>query len=286
MAGQRRMAVLAILLATVLAGLDAVIVRTLAGGVHPFMIAFFRALFGLIAVLPWILRRVDLRASPYRGLHVLRAALKQASLVSLFLAFTHAPLADATAITFTAPIFLTLGAVLFLGEKIGPARIAAVAIGFLGILVLIRPGAAGFDPWLLCALAGAMLTATIQLVLRGMTRHDTAERLVAWNLLAMVPLGLVAALPVWQMPTSTQLLLLVLQGVLGAANMSLVTRAFSLAEASFLAPFDFLRLPVVAVLAFLFFDQLPAWTTWAGAAVIVLATLIGSIGGREPKREK
>ncbi|MBK4216017.1 DMT family transporter [Paracoccus caeni] len=277
-ASNQRLAVTAMLIAAFLAGLDAVIVRSLAGGVHPLVIAFFRAFVGLIVVLPWIIARVELRASPYRGLHFLRAALKQASLVALFLAFTHAPLADATAITFTMPVFLTLGAWFFLGESIGPARITAILFGFVGIVIIIRPGGSNFDPWLLAALIGAILTAVIQLILRRMAMSDSADRLVAWNLLAMAPLGLIAALPVWVTPTPGQMALLAAQGVLGALNMSLITRAFSLVEASFLAPLDYLRLPVVAVLAYLFFDEFPPWNTWIGAGIIILGALVATGG--------
>ncbi len=277
---RRRQAVALMLAATVLAGLDAVIVRSLAGGVHPLMIAFFRALFGLLAILPWIVLRVDLRASPYRGLHVLRAALKQASLVAMFLAFTHAPLADATAISFTTPIFLTLGAWLVLRERVDVARLAGVAAGFLGILVVVRPASGSFDPWLLAALAGAVLTALIQLVLRRMAQRDTAQRLVAWNLLAMAPLGLAGALPVWVAPTPQELGLLAVQGVLGALNMTLITRAFGLAEASLLAPLDFLRLPVVALLAYAFFAERVAPATWLGGAFIILAAILAGWSGR------
>lgn len=279
-ASRRGPAVLLVLAATALAGLDAVIVRHLGGAVPPMVIAFFRALFGLAVVLPWIVARVDLRASPYRGLHVARAGLKQASLVALFLAFTHAPLADATAMTFTTPIFLTLGAWAFLGERIGRPRMVALLAGFLGILVILRPGGAGFDPWLLCALAGALLTAVIQVILRGMTGRDTPDRLVAWNLLAMAPLGLIGALPFWVTPTPAQLGLLALQGILGALNMTLITRAFSLAEASFLAPFDFLRLPLVAFLAFVFFHEVAPSATWAGAGVIILAVVLANSRGQ------
>ncbi|SMO83494.1 EamA domain-containing membrane protein RarD [Paracoccus laeviglucosivorans] len=272
--------------ATLLAGLDAVIVRSLAGGVHPLIIGFFRALFGLIAVLPWIVGRVDLRASSYRWMHVLRAALKLASLVTLFVAFAHAPLADATAINFTMPIFLTLGAWLFLRERIGAERLLAVLAGFIGITIIIRPGATAFDPWLLFALAGAILTATIQLILRKMAQRDTTDQLVAWNLLSMVPLGLLVALPVWQTPTPAQLGLLALQGFLGAMNMTLITRAFSMADASFLAPLDFLRLPIVAVLAFLFFGEIAPAATWIGAAVIFASALLTARGLRWSREHK
>lgn len=282
--GGTGLAVVIMLCGTLLAGFDAVIVRMLAGGVHPLIIGFFRALFGLLFLLPYLFRRADVLASPYRCLHLLRAALKFASLVALFIAFAHAPLTDATAINFTMPIFLTLGAWLILKEKVAPSVILGVAAGFVGVLIIIRPGAGTFDPWLLFALAGAVLTAISQLILRRMTLRDTTERLVTWNLLSMVPLGLVAALPVWVTPTPWQLALLALQGGLGALNMALITRAFGMADASFLAPLDFLRLPVVAAMAFLFFGEVAPATTWAGAATIFAAALVAAGGARLRRR--
>jgi drug/metabolite transporter (DMT)-like permease len=221
---------------------------------------------------------VDLKSSPYRGLHVVRAGLKLASLVALFVAFAHAPLADATAINFTMPMFLVLGAWLVLKEHVGISSVAGIVAGFIGVMIIIRPGASGFDQWLLFALAGAVLTAASQLMLRRMALKDSADRLVAWNLIATVPLGLIVMLPVWSMPTWNQLALLALQGALGALNMTLITRAFGMAAASVLAPLDFLRLPVVALMAFSFFSEVPAAQTWIGAAVIIGAAIIGTRG--------
>lgn len=275
-AAETSTAIMLVLAATMLSAVDAVIVRLLARGVHPLTIAFFRALFGLITVLPWILTRIDLAGSPYRGLHLLRAAMKQTSLVAIFLAFAHAPLADAVAITFTAPIFLALGAYLMLGESLNAARVLALVAGFTGILIIVRPGAASFDPWLLSAVVGALLMAIIQLMLRQMTQHDSPDRLVAWNLVAMVPIGFVAMLPVWETPTLAQLGLMALQGGLGALNMTLMTRAFSLAEATVLAPFDYLRLPAVAAMAYLIFAEPVALTTWIGFAAIILGAALGA----------
>lgn len=97
------------------------------------------------------------------------------------------------------------------------------------------------------------MTAASQLMLRRMALRDSADRLVAWNLIATVPLGVIVMLPVWSMPTWSQLGLLAMQGALGALNMTLITRAFGMAAASVLAPLDFLRLPVVALMAFSFF---------------------------------
>jgi len=271
------------LAATVLNACDGVIIRLLAGEVHPFVIGFFRASFGLIFLLPWILRRGDLMASPYRWMHVLRAGLKLASLLALFVAFANAPLSDVTAISFTTPLFLLLGACLFLGEGLTLARVASVVMGFVGMLIILRPEAGGFDGALLFALVGAVLTATIQLILKGMSGHDRADRLVAWNLIAMVPLALILALTAWQTPSPRALGLMAVQGALGAASQALVTRAFSLADASFLAPLDFLRLPVIALMAFVFFGEISGIATWIGAGAIVLAVLLGAFskGGKK-----
>ncbi|MDP9837029.1 drug/metabolite transporter (DMT)-like permease [Neorhizobium huautlense] len=284
-ANRTGLAVAIMVLAACLNSLDAVIVRLLAGEVHPLMIGFFRSFFGLIAVTPWIIRGVNLTASPFRTLHAARAGLKLMAMVCLFVAFAHAPLADATAINFTMPIFLVLGAWLFLGEKVGRGSILGVLAGFVGVTIIIRPsGAQGFDPWLLFALAGAVLTACSQLLLRRMAQRDTTDRLVAWNLITMVPLGLVIMLPVWSMPTWTQLGLLALQGMLGAFNMTIITRAFAMANASVLAPLDFLRLPVVALMAFLVFAEIPVIQMWIGAAVIIGATVIATGGAARRKK--
>lgn len=286
MSAERNLAAAVLMLAAaMLNSVDAVIVRMLAGEVPPLVIGFYRSFFGLVVVLPWVLARVDIGASPYRFQHVLRAALKLASLVALFIAFAHAPLADATAMNFTMPVFLVLGAWMFLGERIGLSSLIGVIAGFVGVVIIIRPGASTFDPWLLFALAGAVLTAASQLMLRRMAAHDTTQRLVAWNLITMVPLGFLAMLPVWVTPTLDQIGLLALQGSLGALNMTLITRAFGLASASFLAPFDFLRLPVVAGLAFLLFGEIATIETWIGAAVIFASALFAT-GSAHFRRRK
>jgi len=276
--GRTGLAISMMVAAAFLNSLDAIIVRSLAGEVHPLMIGFFRSFFGLLVVSPWIVARIGLRASPYRVLHAVRAGLKLASLVTLFIAFAHAPLADATAINFTMPVFLVLGAWLLLGERVGIASVVGIFAGLVGVVIIIRPGASGFDQWLLFALAGAILTAASQLMLRRMALRDSTDRLVAWNLIMTVPLGLIVMLPVWSMPTWNQLGLLAVQGVLGALNMTLITRAFGLANASVLAPFDFLRLPIVALMAFTLFGETPAAQTWIGAALIIGATIVATSG--------
>jgi drug/metabolite transporter (DMT)-like permease len=191
-----------------------------------------------------------------------------------------------TAIAFTAAIFVTAGAWIFLSEPPRGLRVLAVAVGFVGVLFVLRPGQGGISTGLMLALLGALLTAVIQLMLKPMSGRDSTETLVAWNLILTVPIALVPALLFWKAPTPGQWLLLAVQGALGALTMGLVTRAFSLAEASLIVPIDFLRLPIVAFLAFAIFGQTVPETTWIGGAVIFLATVIMTrTARRRPERE-
>jgi drug/metabolite transporter (DMT)-like permease len=266
----------------VFGAVDAVIVRQVSPEIHPFVIGFTRAFFGFLAFLPFLVMRPEFLQSQYRVLHVVRAALKLAALIAFFFAFAAAPLADVTAIAFAAPLFVTVGAWLFLAEPPRRLRIIAVLAGFCGVVLVLRPGQAGVFPvGLLFALVGAVLTALIQLILKPMTRHDSAETLVAWNLIVTVPIALIPAVLVWTPPSGPTWALLALQGALGALNMGLVTKAFSLAEASLLVPIEFLRLPMVAALGYVLFGQLVPLSTWAGGAIIFGATVLMARSARQ-----
>jgi drug/metabolite transporter (DMT)-like permease len=260
---------------------DSAIVRLLAGEIHPFVIGFTRVSFGLLAMLPLILTRPGILRTQARFSHVLRAALKLGSLVAVFAALQAAPLATVTAIGFAAPIFVTLGAWLFLSEKPGPLRLMGLVLGFAGIVVILAPSIGlGEGEALMLALLGALLTAAIQLMLKVMGRTERADTLVAWNLIVSVPLAALPAWYFWDTPTATQWALLALQGVIGTVSQLGVTRAFQLADASLVAPVDFLRLPFVAAMAWFVFSELSPLSTWAGAALIFAAILLMAASAR------
>lgn len=267
--------------AAVLAAADAVIVRALNGAVHPFVIGFFRAFFGAVILLPWIaLRPTVLRSAHPLGRHAVRAGFKLLAMVAFFAAFSWGPLADVTAIAFTSPIFLVLGAAIALGERPGPAMIGAVALGFVGAIVIIGPSGEGFSTAILLALAGAVLQSAIQLVLKSMSKGDATSTLVVWNLLLTVPIALVLAIPFWSLPSSKEMGLLALQGVVGTACMGMMTHAFSLAPATIVAPVDFLRLPLVALGGFALFGEHIALTTLCGGGLICCAALVAARTGK------
>lgn len=263
------------MLVSAFSAIDSILVKYLSPNVHPFVMGFTRAFFGFLVVLPWIVARKDILKSQYLFIHFLRAGLKLAALISFFFAFASAPLADVTAIAFASPIFVTIGAWLFLSENPRALRFIAVGIGFVGVVIVLRPGQeSGVPPGLMYALVGAVLIAVIQLMLKAMSGRDSSETLVAWNLIATVPIAAVPALFVWSNPSLTEWGILAFQGVLGALSMFLATRAFSIADASLITPFDFLRLPFVALLGYLIFAQSVPLSTWVGGVVIFASSLL------------
>jgi drug/metabolite transporter (DMT)-like permease len=267
-------------LAAALAAVDAVIVRSLGGSVHPFVIGFFRAAFGALVVLPWIaLRPGVLRTAYPLRQHALRAGLKLLALVSFFAAISFGQLTDVTAIAFTY-LVVAIGASAMLGERLTMSLILAVAASVVGALLVIRPDGGAPSVGLGFALIGAVLTALIQLMLKSMSSGDRTDTLVVWNLLLTAPMALVPALLFWTEPSAAAVGLLAVQGVLGAACMALMTHAFSLADAKVVAPVDFLRLPLVAAAAFAVFGEVAGPATLLGGAVICGSALLASRSSR------
>lgn len=287
--GKAQSAILAVGLAATgacLSAVDAAIVRALDGGVHPFVIAFFRAFFGALAVVPVALIRPAVLKSTYTlRQHGLRAGLKLVTLIAFFAAFARGPLTDVTAIAFTSPVFVVLGAALMLGERLGGMKIAAVALGFAGALVIVGPAGTGLTWAIGFALLGATMQAVIQLMLKSMSSGDSTATLVVLNLFLTVPMAALVAAPVWSTPGLHEMGLLALQGVLGAACMALMTHAFSLADASIVAPVDFLRLPLIALMGWLLFAETARATTWIGGGMICTAALIASRASRRARSE-
>lgn len=249
--------------------LDAGLIRMTSRTVHPFQIAFFRSLFSLVFMLPWLIPAGRTWVVTSRlPMHLLRAVLKLVSLCSLFFAIKYLPLADVTAITFTAPFFVAFGAGIILGERLRPAAWGAICVGFLGVLVVLRPGAGVLDPMILVALLSAACSASIIIVLKLLTPTEPPVRLVGLNLLLSVGLALLVSVPVWIWPDPTTLALLAAQGALGLVSQSAIVKAMGLADASSVMPLEFIRLPFVIAIAWMAFGEAAELATVVGGAVI------------------
>lgn len=254
---------------------DTIIARVVTTEVPALLLVFYRNLFGLVVVLPWLVR-LGGRAvtSAHLRLHLLRAAIKTFGLGAFFFGLTRIPVAEATAIAFATPLFAAVGAALFLGESLRQGRLLAIFVGFAGVLVILRPGTAALDIGAVAVLGSAMALAAIGLLAKRLARVDRPDTILALTLILSVPLSLLVALPFWMTPSWPMLALMAAQGVLGAVSQFCFIRALRLADASLMMPLDFVRLPMVAVLGVVLLDQVPDRWTWIGAAIICVAILL------------
>ena len=255
-------------------GLMAISIRYASRQQHPFEIAFFRSLFGALFALPLIaVRGFDVLVTSKLGFYVARCVIGMLGMLAGFWAIVHLPLAQAIALSYSSPLFVTIGAVLFLGEVVRMRRWSAVAAGFIGVLVIVRPGADSIAAGSLVAVMAAALSGMTTVSIKFLSRSEPPDRIVLLTTLLWVPLSLPAALTVWKWPDAATWPWLALCGFLGTAGHYFWTRALRLADASLLAPFSYLQLIIVAVLAWLLFGETLDRYTAIGAAIIITATL-------------
>ena len=245
------------------------VARYLSDQLHPFEIAFFRNLFGIVVIVPWFLK---LGLAPLRTrrlqLHLLRAGLNIFAMLAFFMALSLTPLARVQALAFTAPLFATLIAIFVLGERVGPRRWAALVVGFSGAMLVIRPGFAGLDSGSLLVLASAAIWAVTMIVIKNLARTESSVTITVYMLLFMTPLSLPPALLYWQWPTAEQLVWLAFAALAGTLGQMSMAQAFRLADATAVMPLDFLKLIWGALLGYWFFAEIPDLWTWLGGVLI------------------
>ena len=236
---------------------------------------FLRYGFGLLILAPFVWRQgwSAYRPNDMRG-QVLRGALHTVGLVLWFLALARIPLADMTAIGFTTPLFIMLGAALFLGEALRWERWLAAAIGFGGVLVVVGPRLSGGGGWWhLVMLASAPVFAASFLLTKALTRHENTGTIIFWQSLTVTVLSLPLALPVWQTVPAEVWVGFAVCGVLGTLGHYMLTHSFSLADISATQSVKFLDLIWSAALGWLLFSDAPSSNTLIGGFLIVGATV-------------
>ena len=244
-------------------------------GVAPFQIVFARVLFGFVAILPFALIAgpVSVLATKRPFRHMLRSAVGVSAMVLLFIAFSHLNMTETVALNFTVPFFVALGAAIFLGEVIRMRRIAATVVGFLGVLVVAQPWAQPLVWAQLLPLLAAVLMATAFLLVKDLTKTESTIRLVTFQGFWMSVYTIVPALLVWQSLSLEMWLVLILAGFIATAGQWALTLAARQGEASAIMPFDYLRLPLVAVLELTVLGVVPAFASLAGGAIIAIAAI-------------
>ena len=244
-------------------------IRLVPGDLHPFEIAFFRNFIGLLLLLGWHIKG-GLRIFQTRQihLHALRGGLNVLAMLAYFFAVTITPLAEIAAMGFTAPLFAAPLAFLLLREKAHWYRVLVVAIGFSGAMAILRPGAETLNLGAMLVLLSSFLWALALMVIKVLSRTESAATIALYMVVFMAPLSLLAALPYWQGPNLHQLAWLALIALLGTLAQLSLGQSFKFADSTAVMPLDFLKLIWGAMLGYWLFSESPDIWTWLGGAVI------------------
>jgi drug/metabolite transporter (DMT)-like permease len=249
-------------------------IRHLSSGLDTFELIFFRYFFGVVFMLPWLIRtgKGALRTERF-PLYLLRVAVTFVASLCFFKALGLISLADTTAAIFTRPLFAALLAIAFLGEVVNRRRWLAMAAGFAGVMIMVRPGFAEINIGVPLAIAAAAFAAINPLVIRVLTRTDSPDTVTFY---AAIMLTVVAALPaylVWRTPSPEELFWLAVMGCCGTLGQRAVARSFQAGEVSLVLPFDYVRLIFAAIVGYALFTELPLIWTWIGGTVIFASTV-------------
>ena len=263
------------------------LVRFVSEVLPPFQIAFFRNIFGLAFLLPLLMRsRFAILRTKQIGLHALRGVINMAAMLMFFTALAISPIAKVTALGFTAPIFMAILAVLVLGERFRIYRWSAIFLGFVGMLIILRPGLVAIDTGALLVIGSAALWAVAMIIIKIQSRTESSLTIVAYMGIFLGVFSIAPAVWVWQ-PFGLQTLgFMVLIGLFGSIAQMAISEALKETDSTALMPFDFLKLIWTAMIGVWFFSEIPDIYTWIGATVIFLSGLFIAIRERSIQRQR
>ncbi len=273
-----------LLAATCAAGMS-LSIRGIGGEIPTAQIVFVRCVLGLGLVLVFSARygSINVRTPQWKWM-VVRSSMTLVALLCGFYSISVLPLTTATVLFFTAPLFVTVLAVPFFGETVGWRRGLATLAGFIGTIVVLRPGIGGFDPNMLFAIASSLIFAGVLLMGKRLSKTDTIGTMMCY---AMVIAGLGSmpiAISVWQTPSWLEWLFMACVAGFGTLRGFSDTKGYATGEASVMAPFQYARIVVIAIAAYFLFDEIPDGPTIIGAAIIIASSLY--IAQREAKLHK
>ena len=253
-----------------LCGLTACAKALSMAGVHPFQVVFFRNLFAAIVFSPLLFYRgmalFDTGQLPTYGI---RCAVALVSMLLWFFSLSKIPIGEVTAITFLTPLCGTLGAIFLLGERVRARRWTALAMGFLGALIILRPGLSPLGVGHLAALLSTISGGMSAILVKQLTARDDPNKIVFLTHVFLVPMSLIPALFVWGWPPLSTVPLLLGMGAFATLGHASLVRGYSMMDASLALTFEFSKLPFTAIVAYIFFNETIDGWTWLGAFVII-----------------
>jgi drug/metabolite transporter (DMT)-like permease len=246
------------------------------------MVVFFRSFFGLLALAPFFVRHGPRYYATQRlGAHLVRALAGLTAMYCYFYAIAHLPLAEAVLLNYTAPLFIPLAALLWVGEPFGRKLWWPIGIGFVGVGLILKPGLSLLAPIALIGLAAGLFSALAMAGIRKLTNTEPATRVVFYFSLTST---LVAALPLawrWQTPAADLWLPLILIGVLSTFAQILMTRAYAHAPAAQVGPFLYAIVVFAGLFGWVLWQEIPDWLSLAGTLLVILAGILAiHLGGR------
>jgi drug/metabolite transporter (DMT)-like permease len=252
-----------------------VIVRLVGTSLNPVQAAFMRYAMSLVIVLPMLYRQGTVifhTRHPLR--HAARGAVHGLGVLLWFYAITSMPIAEATALSYISPLFVLIGATLFLGERLRGWTVFAVASGFVGVLIIVRPGFMTISPGAIAILCSAPLFAASQLLVKSLVREDSSITTVIYLSLFATLTMLVPAIAVWEAPGMVDIGLMAVAALFATLSHILMAQGFKLVDVSVVQPVEFLRLVWAALFGFFLFNETPTMWVWIGSLVVVASVTL------------
>ncbi len=238
-------------------------------GMHPLQVVFLRNLSATLFLMPMLAwRGRALLRSNALHLYGVRVGISVFSMTAWFYALALIPVAEVTAISFLAPLFGTIGAVVFLREKVRIRRITALIVGFVGAMIILRPGVEPIGLGQACAIFNAISAGIMTVLLKQLSGEDDSAKIVFLTTIMMLPLTLVPAVFVWQTPGWEYLPWILTIGLTAVVGHYCLMRGFASTDASLVMTFDFSRLPFAVAIGWLMFGEIIDVWTWVGATII------------------
>lgn len=260
-------------MATLISSIAGGMVRELAGQIPAMELVFFRNVIALIVLIPIVMKQgVGLPSKSQIPVYALRVFFAYSAMVLLFYALARMPIADVYALQYTIPLFTILLAVIVLKQHADAHSWGACFVGFLGTLIVMRPGIIEITLASLAALTTAFMHAGSNTTIKILARRDNPEVITLWTNFGMLPLALIPTLFLWVTPTASQWPLVIGIGVVSSIGGYCFTRSVSAADARIVQPFQFSRMIFAAAIGWIMFSELPDLWTWIGAAVIFAAS--------------
>ena len=249
--------------------------RELSAEFTTYQILFFRSVIGGLLISFLVSRSgwAQIKTHRFKG-HLIRNVAHFGGQYGWFFGLAFIPLAEVIAIEFTTPVWTALLAAIFLGERLTLPRVTALVLGITGLLVILRPGMGAVHPAAFAVLAGAIGYSLTYIQTKSLSATETPLCILFYMTLMQLPMGMIPSLMDWKTPSLGSVPWIILVGVTAMSAHYCMTRAFKLADATVVVPMDFMRLPLIALVGYLFYSEVIDWPVAVGAAMMLTGNFV------------